>query len=415
MKQVYYFVLSVVLVFTTSFSNGNTLMEGDSVTMGAGYANDIYYSYENGEVSSVVRTNWDLAFFTSPWSAGILTNGAAGVELYPYPLGDTSAWNAIDSTGLASWPVSYNSPDEWEDGAFNRFAMGHPDYGWGVYNVVNHDVVGDSLYLIKLMDGNMKKLWIQRKASMMNTFYFKFADLDGSNEVEKVLDCNPYTDKNFVYYSMQSDEVLDREPDSDSWDILFTKYMGINNDQPYPVTGALSNVNVPANKNAEVGPDFEDWFAVPMDSTKSPIGYDWKYFDMGVFNYVVEDSIAYFTRSRAEDVYKLVFSAFNYMDGKIVFDISLTSPAAVSEINNDAAFLIYPNPASRQINIEIIGSENWNEILITDISGRVVLQTEVSVMNHISIPVEGLSEGVYFVGLKSDNTQKVQKLIIQNN
>lgn len=415
MKQVYFFLLAIILGLSTSAASGNSLIEGDSVTMGEGYANDIYYSYENGQITSVERANWDIGFYTSPLSAGIITNGAAGVSLYAYPLGDTNSWNNIDTTGLSTWTVSYNSHVEWEDGAFNRNALGHPDYGWGIYNTINHNVVGDSLYLIEFFDGNVKKLWIEKKVSTANTFYFKFADLDGSNEVSKILDCNPYPDKNFVYYSLQNDEVLDREPDSDLWDILFTKYMGINNDQPYPVTGALSNIGVPANKNMEVGPDFDDWLAVPMDSTKSPIGYDWKYFDSGIFNYIVEDSIAYFTRSKAGDVYKLVFSAFDFTVGKIVFDLSITSPATVPESKAETAFIVFPNPAKDQININILEGDDWNEIQISDITGKVVYQTEVSILDNISIPVDALSKGVYFVSLKSTSQQKVQKLIIQDN
>jgi len=87
----------------------------------------------------------------------------SGSQLYCYPTGDTSDWESVDTVGMNSWKVLYNSPENWEDGAFNRNATGHPDYGWGVYNTVTHNVTGDSIYVIKV--GNeLKKLWIIKKS-----------------------------------------------------------------------------------------------------------------------------------------------------------------------------------------------------------------------------------------------------------
>ena len=312
MRQFYQIALVIVFTITANFTNANfyTEAEQDSVSLGAGYANDVYYSFENGEIHSVERTNWEIGFYTSPWSAGVITNGGKGVELYLYPSADTSGWETADTTGLFTWPILYNSTLDWEEGAFNRHSNGHPDYGWGVYNAITHDVVGDSLYVIKYMVGDstvFKKFLITKKVSIQNTYYFKFANLDGSDEVSHELDCNAYLDKNFVYYSLQTEEVLDREPNSDTWDIVFTKYMGLlEGGVPYAVTGALNNIDIPANRFDEVGPDFEDYALVPMDSTKTPIGHDWKYFDMNSFSYVVEDSIAFFVSNSQKDIYKLV-------------------------------------------------------------------------------------------------------------
>ncbi len=415
MKKSYYIILTIVLGLNSLFAQANITMEKDSVSLGAGYANDVYYSFENGEIHSVERQNWDIGFYTSPWSAGIITNGAAGVDLYLYPVSDTTGWNSIDTTGLSTWPVLYNSPDEWENGAFNRNALGHPDYGWGVYNSITHDVVGDSIYLLKFMNGNIKKFWIEKKVSMQNTWYFKYADLDGGNEISEVLSFNDYTAKNFIYYSMETGNVLDREPASDTWDILFTKYMGINNEVPYPVTGALNNVNVPANKFAEVGPDYEDWLAIPMDSTKSPIGYDWKYFDMSQFTYIVDDSLAYFVRNKDKNVYKLVFSEFDYTIGKIVFEKSLVHTSAISELQPEISFSIYPNPASSFVILDLVDGDDWNEVAIMDITGKTVYNAEISEIDKNIINLDFYIDGIYFIVLKSKNKQQVRKLIIRHN
>lgn len=414
MKHLYQFLLSAMLTFSVVIGFANPLAEADSVTMGAGYANDIYYSMENGEVLSVDRTNWDLGFYTSAFSAAIITNDGNGVELYNYPHADTNGWDNVDTTGLSSWKVLYNSFDEWEDGAFNRNATGHPDYGWCIYNSFTHNLIGDSLYIVKFADGAAKKLWLQSKHSMASTYYFKYANLDGSNEVSVVMDCSGHADKNFLYYSMQTAEIIDREAASDSWDILFTKYMGLSNGQPYPVTGVVNNVNVPANKYTPVDPNYEDWEASPMDSTKSPIGYDWKYFDMDVFSYVVEDSTVFFVRNFKKDTYKLTFSVFDYTIGHIVFNKSTVFESDITEVSANKGFSVYPNPANQFAIIDIKEAGDWEDLVITDLSGKTVITQKVN-NPSLKLDLNNLDAGMYIISLRSDKGSKSSKLIIQNN
>jgi len=419
MRQFYQITLAIVFAIASFSTSANSLLdiEQDSVFLGAGYANDIYYSFENGEIHSVDRKNWDIAFYSNILSAGIITNDGNGVELFTYPHTDTSGWNSIDTTGLSTWPVLYNSIDEWEEGAFNKYSYGSFDYGWGVYNIISHNVIGDSLHIIKSLDGDdnkvYKKLWIEKKASMQNTYYFRFANLDGTNEVSQVINCNDYSDKNFVYYSLLNDTILDREPNSDTWDILFTKYMGINNDTPYPVTGALNNVDIPANRFDEVGPDFDDYMSAPMDSTRSPIGYNWKYFDMGTFSYVVEDSIAFFVSNFQKDVYKLVFSEFDYTVGKIAFSKSRVHTSSINDILGEEVFALYPNPATDVVNLNIDKENNWEIFTISDLSGKVVYSREINQESDISVSIDELNTGMYLVILSSKENFAVQKLIIR--
>jgi len=109
--------------------------------------------------------------------------------------GYTLSGQEIDTSGLYSWPILNNGDDDWENGAFNRNSLGHPDYGWGVYNEFTHDVVGDSIYVIKLVNGAYKKLWIVDKASSLNIYNFKYANIDGTNEQSIELENNNYNKK----------------------------------------------------------------------------------------------------------------------------------------------------------------------------------------------------------------------------
>ena len=290
----------------------------DSISMGAGYANEIYYSMENGIVSSAPRSGWDIAFSTNPMSSTILINEGFGVELYAYPLGDMNAWDAVDTSQMAGWPALYNSDTTWLNGAFDRNATGHPDYGWGVYKSQTHDVIGDSLFIIKLNDGTLKIIFIEKRAAMTNSFTIKYGDIGGAGETKEI-SCNPYTSKNFIYFSLSSGEVLDHEPESDSWDIVFTKYY--DESIPYIVTGVLSNMEVETAEVRDIDTDLADPSTAIFSEYISVIGSDWKTFDMGSYTYQVEPDLCYFVR-KGENTYKVVFTATDgSVSGKVVFNV----------------------------------------------------------------------------------------------
>ncbi len=309
---IFYFVqmknilLSVTFLFS-AWSMPSQAQTHDTIVMGNLYANDVFYSLENGTIKTETRNNWDLGFYTNRWSAGIILNDGTGTMLYTYPKSDTSGWNSVDTSGMAQWVNTYNSDTIWEDGAFNRHALGHPDYGWGVYNMVSHDVIGDSLYVLRLSNGNLKKIWIQRKNSVANTFYFKYADIDNQNEVSFVLDATPYESKLFVYYSITTGQIIDREPAKTDWDLLFSKYAGTTydndgNPSPYLVVGALCNVADTIGKAYPVSSDFEDWSNTPLNGEKCTIGHDWKSFDMNTFSWLIADSTAYFIKNQQGNI-----------------------------------------------------------------------------------------------------------------
>jgi hypothetical protein len=172
-----------VLCFAFIAFNGKAqTIVRDTAFMSPNQTNDVYYSLVNGTTANVARDNWDIAFYTSVTSAGILINDGSGMVLYSYPKGDSSAWATVDTIGLYTWTKLYNTDTNWEAGAFNRNDQGHPDYGWGIYNTVSHNLTGDSIFIIKLIDGSFKKLRILKKESAANKYYLSWANLDGTNQ-----------------------------------------------------------------------------------------------------------------------------------------------------------------------------------------------------------------------------------------
>jgi len=417
-KTITLFLIAIVSVFSFTASAQNREVVSDTLVMGPSYENDIFYSMSEGEVSSVARAGWDLGFYTNAFSAGIIINEGNGVTLYHYPKSDTSGWATFDTTGMLNWTSLSNSNEYWEDGAFNKGALGHPDYGWGVYNMVTHGLTGDSLFLIESPDAGIKKLWIVDKISVDNIYHLKIADIDGSNEQTVELDIKPFTSKNFVYYSIATDELIDREP-AENWDILFTKYIDITYDNEgnpaeYLVTGATSNVNRYASKFYPVAPDYNDWSAKPFDSLKNTIGYNWKTFDMGSFQWVVEDSTIFFVMNEAGDVYKLVFTYWEGQGtGKFALQRELVHASFINNtVVNESNISLYPNPTSNILNVKS-DEDLTGDISILDITGKLVYSQSVINSKLVNIDVSSLTKGLYFITLTNGDTMSSAKFIVK--
>jgi hypothetical protein len=389
-----------------------------TVTVGAGYANDVFYSFENGTVATVDRANWDIGFNTSPFSISIIANHGSGVEVYSYPSGDTSAWATLDTANM-NWPQLYNSLDSWDDGAFAQNDLGHPDYGWGIYNMGNHHITGDSLFVLKTVNGDYKKLWIVEKNAVANIWTFKYADIDGSNEQVVTLNAGTYDTKNFVYYSIDNNQIEDREPVSEDWDILFTKYFDYT--IPYAVTGVLSNeAHTLIEEVSQSGLDqatFVTYTEANFASDISIVGSDWKSFNMGTFAYDVADSTVFFAKtynSNGDSVYhKFYFTAFGGSStGDYVFNQTLLLHTDVEAIESSNTIEVYPNPAQDQVNV-VLDYEGLTSVRIYDMNGKVVFSTEVEQSNILPINIENLQQGIYFLQVINNGNSYSQKIVKQ--
>jgi len=389
----------------------------DSVAMLSGYANEIYYSMTNGEVASVPRAQWDIAFRTPNRSSSIMINEGTGVMLYTYPNSDTTGWATVDTAGLHTWKPMYNSLSDWENGAFSRNAKSHPDYGWAIYNSVTHDLVADSLFIIKLRDGSFRKLWIVRKYSSDNLYSFRFANLDGSADTKITVDCNPYKSRNFVGYSIVTSEVIDFEPAASSWDLLFTKYESVQPDgTPYPVTGVITNDGLKTIEYRNVDPNLIIWDLALADSSRSSIGWDWKVFNMNTFAYEVEDSLLYFVQDMAGKINKLMFTKFvGSNSGKIVFEKALNVATVISENTRKTEMTVYPNPVKDRLNISLDNMTSFPlRVTLSSLTGQVVYALTVTENTRyaLTIPINDIPDGMYLLTAKSATGTTAKKVVV---
>ncbi|MCX6231588.1 MAG: T9SS type A sorting domain-containing protein [Bacteroidetes bacterium] len=93
-------------------------------------------------------------------------------------------------------------------------------------------------------------------------------------------------------------------------------------------------------------------------------------------------------------------------------DTLITSPVGINEINNNTG-CVYPNPASKYIDV------NFNDVLINasitiyDLSGRVIY-AQKSNKNTSRISLQHIENGLYIIQMQNNNNIKNQKLIIRN-
>lgn len=73
--------------------------------------------------------------------------------------------------------------------------------------------------------------------------------------------------------------------------------------------------------------------------------------------------------------------------------------------------LIYPNPANSVLNIKSESSLGKSTILVTDILGKIIIETKNNDLYQTSINIEQLSSGVYLLQLKSEKGIIVKKFV----
>ena len=409
------YIISLVLLHSFFLAQTN-----DSVSLNSSCSHQSFYNLNDGEIANVDNTNWDLAFSSGGYGSAIRINSQAGVELYVYPNGDINDWNSVDITNISNWPSIINSDTTWSIGAFN--ATSDPtnslDLGWGVYSTITHHITGDSLHIVKLSNGDYKKLQMIKLSS--GNYEFKYANIDGTNEVVTSVSKSNYTSKNFGYYSITNNNELDREPTSSSWHILFTKYVteiypGMN----YGVTGVLTNKNIEVAKAENVDLTNVSHSGYSFSSQINTIGYDWKSYNMNTFSYDITDSLCFFVKDDQGSIWKLQLTGFEgNSTGNIHFNVENILSAS-DNITDKNIFAIYPNPTTSK-EIKIIYDINHrtsslNKVKFFDINGKLVKSLKLgnNGFNERNVNLYDLKSGVYFVSLITDEKSFQQKLIIQ--
>lgn len=408
----------VTLLLISSFSLSIFAQQSVSISMGTNYANDIYYSLPGGEIKAEPAQNWDLAFTVLPIDASVMINEAAGVKAF-LASNNANDWANLDTTGMHQQPL-HNSPEEWALGAFANLGTNHPDYGWGEYNQITHNVEGSRIFVIELADGSFKKFFIDQMSATAQTFEFRLADLDGSNEISRTATKTDYAGKNFFYYDIDSDQFIDREPLSSTWDFVARRYDIEIPAGPmtfhYIVSGIQTNLKV---KSAEVrgaivnAADSANYTL--SDENISTIGSDWKSFDNATFTWTIVDSLSYFISSRSGGVYHVTFTGFGGSATGTIDFAQAPDQSIGTEENEKYSLAPYPNPALDRVSINLNNLNGVVELQLTDINGRTLktISADASRQNKLEMSLQQYPAGMYILQLQSESQNYSSRILIK--
>jgi hypothetical protein len=392
----------------------------DVVVLGSQYANQSFYSLANGEKAKVSNTNWDLQFGTAQRSAMVRANDAKNIQAYALSNPDTANWNSIDTTGMYRL---YDSDTSWEFGALNNIGpLQHPDYGCLYYTGIGQ-LVGHRLFVLKLNNGEWKKIWI--KSLDFYVFTILISDLDNNNEQTITIDKELYNTKNHFYYSLENLQVVDTQPDAEEWDLVFRKYYALDSLTGLPfnaVTGTWNNrgVEVAEARGIDVSTLNSD-AGYTYSSLLNTIGFDWKEYDYDNAKFILDEARAYFVKSVSGDIYKLVFTGFSGASaGRIEFEKTNLSESVASVINtansNLNTLTLYPNPAQNTANI-LVSLKQQGDIYLSvyDVSGKEILTKRTSAsagLNNFYLETNNLNNGLYFVKINDGINVLSQQLLV---
>jgi hypothetical protein len=85
----------------------------------------------------------------------------------------------------------------------------------------------------------------------------------------------------------------------------------------------------------------------------------------------------------------------------------------IEHINSEDKLIVYPNPTTTQIHIDLEKSVTHYKVLLYNIEGKLLYTQDHSNTNHMTINMASFSIGIYVLKLQLDKTQKTLKVIKQ--
>ena len=392
--------------------------EEDSVVMGAGYTNDVYYSLANGEENQYSGSSWTVAFYNKAQSAAIMINEARGVELYKVSDDISEFPNITDTVGMSSWSQLHDVDTTWDAySAFEAEATGsQSNYGWGEYNFSTHIIAASRVFMLKTIDNNYYKVMVVKKEA--GVFTYRYASLDNAFDTTIVVNVPDYLYQSYAYLNMDNHSLQSREPNASDWDFVFTKYqVDYQGIAYYPVTGVVSNEGLQVARVQEL-PANADYIGQTFKGIKNMIGSDWKTFDQTLGTYTLDDSLTFFVRTSADEIYKLYFTAFEGSStGKIKFNKELVGTVGIRDSKESFEMhSVYPNPTKGNAYLVFSTEQSENiEVRVFSMLGNQVYQAKTSTnsgLNTIQIDLTGVENGVYLVQVSNGSKTNTQKLIL---
>ncbi len=409
----------------------------DTVSMGPGYANTVYYNLRTGAKSQSAISTWHMSHTTVSRDNCIRLNHLNGVDVYAYPKGSNKDFSTMDTAGWSNWKHLYNDIHTHELGALNQSinAKNPMDFSWGIYNSTTHEIEGDSLYLFVINTPSVGKSYLKFMPILQTAtgdLIFRFASLDGSIDKTDTLKQASFTGKSYKYYNFTKGAVQP-EPLRENWDILFTRYMAPTTPPGggpmvmYPTMGVESKRGERVSKITNYTWDViaanpaQSIAGIKMTGTQgelskdlTKIGGDWKTYDGAAmtwkisadWNYIVE-TIRIQGATKDTAFWMLAFTGFS---GSAKGETQLkrmelkAASAGLSHANQFSAKL-FPNPSTDNILIMAHGISEKAIVQIIGMDGRLIHSNTNCEFNlgAVQLSVQDLPRGIYFVTIQTNN------------
>lgn len=411
-RNMKYLSLIILMTVSLSLTRAQSIQE---ISTGAGYRKQSYVNLSAGTQKQVDNTSWDIAFTVyGQQDAGVYLNESAGSSMgqplpqaFLYDAQTNTFSDQPDPATLTDYRL-LNTEKTWAYGAFNetRDPGDIFDYGWGKYNFQTNQVTGSRVYVIKLRNGQFRKIKIESLTG--TTWTFRYANLDGSNEVVKTINKADHAGKTLAYFSLETGNMVDVEPATGGFDLLYERYTtklwdpGTQTWIDYDVAGILHGLNSQVAELDNVDP-LTVTYAEAADSFKTDldvIGHDWKYFSGTAWN--IDDNKVFFLKNPDNRVWKLHFIDFEGSSTGTAI-LEKTNLGVVSSVTNPAAIgvqvLTYPNPVVSEllVSLDMPAELAANARLqVVDAAGRLVTQQQAL---REGFQVQQIAAGAWTPGL----------------
>jgi len=268
------------------------------------YKNQVFYNCElNKIVSTNTRFDWDLAFESNGnhirlnIAKAMFATNMGAVEFNSVSTANNVNWlwdnsnGNLDSLALNAWLINSNNVfiiDRGYDNDGNHF---------GYYKAIFQEATS-------------------------NSFTFKFAKLDGSEETTYTIIKDKTT--NFTSFSFSNGgKTVNVEPNKDTWDLEFTNWQHYFSNLPLPfvLTQCISNkyngVKVAEiNNNSFSNVVLKDTANYTFTSYADEIGYDWKIRNSQDNSFEINPNKFFIIKTKIGFFYKLRFIDFYNEEGE---------------------------------------------------------------------------------------------------
>ena len=98
---------------------------------------------------------------------------------------------------------------------------------------------------------------------------------------------------------------------------------------------------------------------------------------------------------------------------KFLYNFKVDYPLGNSHIDKENfQYEIYPNPASEQLNVSLVGIKSETIISLINTNGEILASQKVNHSTNISFDVKNLSQGIYFVKISNNAQSEVKKVLV---